>query len=472
MKRRLLTAAALLAALAVNALILAHSEPLTDTVTLSAQVKAEGFAGEKEIPVQIYYSLTKDVAPGNAHTQMIPPDGTVTEIRAAQPAETAYLRLDPGDGKGTVTFLSLTYRYHAVTYEVDPSAFLKENGASYHNVKEAVLGEDGLVVRPDGEDPYILAKAGPDDAFRAGVAKRIRTVSWIKKIIYLILIDGIFAVLFLLRHRFATLPRELIENRSLIMRLARNDFKTKFAGSVFGVIWAFIQPIVTVLVYWFVFGMLGSGPVAARTGVTYPFVLWLLAGLVPWFFFQEAMIGGTNALIEYSYLVKKVVFKISILPIVKEVSALFVHLFFVALMFVLYIAAGHFPDLYWLQVIYYSLALFLYCLAVLYSTCSIVIFFRDLTQVINIIMQVQIWMTPIMWNYDALAPRMPGWAAALLRLNPLYYIVTGYRDSMMNKVWFFQRFDSTVYFWLVTAVLFGIGTFVFKRLKVHFADIL
>ena len=109
--------------------------------------------------------------------------------------------------------------------------------------------------------------------------------------------------------------------------LAKNDFKTKYAGSYLGIVWAFIQPIVTILVYWFVF----SVGLKAGTVSDYPFVLYLVSGIVPWFFFQDALNGGTNALIEYNYLVKKVVFKISILPIVKNISALFVLVFFAAL---------------------------------------------------------------------------------------------------------------------------------------------
>jgi ABC-type polysaccharide/polyol phosphate export permease len=101
--------------------------------------------------------------------------------------------------------------------------------------------------------------------------------------------------------QFINLPIELVQNRTLIGNLAKNDFKTRFAGSYLGVIWAFVQPIVTVVVYWFVF------TVGLRQGRPsgHPFVLWLMAGLVPWFFFSEALNGGTNALIEYNYLVKK-----------------------------------------------------------------------------------------------------------------------------------------------------------------------
>ena len=77
--------------------------------------------------------------------------------------------------------------------------------------------------------------------------------------------------------------------------------KQSMRAPISGTVWAFVQPIVTICVYWFVFGLaLRSG---SDKGV--PFVLWLIAGLVPWFFLQEGLTGGTNALLEYNYLVKK-----------------------------------------------------------------------------------------------------------------------------------------------------------------------
>lgn len=270
---------------------------------------------------------------------------------------------------------------------------------------------------------------------------------------------------------FAAIPKELWHSKELIFRLSKNDFKTKFAGSYLGTIWAFIQPIVTVLVYWFVFEKgLKAGGVSTHSGISVPFVLWLVAGLVPWFFFQDALTGGANSLIEYSYLVKKVVFKISILPVVKLISALFVHLFFITFTLVLYCAYHRYPDLYTLQIIYYSFAMFVLTLGLAYLTCAIMIFFRDLSQIINIVLQVGVWMTPIMWNINTI--ELPPILIMIFKLNPMYYIVTGYRDALINKVWFWEHASTTLYFWILTALVLALGMTVFRRLKVHFADVL
>lgn len=263
----------------------------------------------------------------------------------------------------------------------------------------------------------------------------------------------------------------IYESRKLITRLSVNDFKTKFAGSYLGIIWAFVQPVVTIFVYWFVFEK-GFKPPAINNaqGVEVPYVLWLIAGMVPWFFFSDALSGGTRALLDYSYLVKKVVFQIDILPIVKVISSIFVHLFFMAFAVLLYTFYGYHPDFYTLQILYYSVCMVILVLALSYLTSSVVVFFRDLNQIINIVLQVGVWVTPVMWNMDTMdiSPVLKN----ILKLNPLYYIVQGYRDAFINKVAFWEHPELTIYFWIFTIVCLFLGNHVFKKLRMHFADVL
>lgn len=266
--------------------------------------------------------------------------------------------------------------------------------------------------------------------------------------------------------KFTTLPVELFQNRHLIWKLAKNDFKKRYAGSYMGAFWALAQPVVTVAMYYVVFDLIMDA--GGRSGGDVPYVLFLTAGLVPWFFFTEALNSGTNAMLEYTYLVKKVVFKISVLPIIKIIAATFIHVFFVCVLLVIAALYGYYPTVYTLQIFYYGACLFLFVLALCYSTCAIVVFFRDLSQIINIALQIGMWATPILWDINTLDEK---WMI-LLKLNPMVYIVNGYRSAVYEREWFFQDFFSTMYFWIVTVVLFGLGAVVFKRLKVHFADVL
>ncbi len=161
---------------------------------------------------------------------------------------------------------------------------------------------------------------------------------------------------------------EMIQNRKLIKSLAKNDFRTKFAGSYLGTIWAFVQPVITILLYWFVFDMAIGARASIRGELPLPYVLWLSAGIVPWFFFSDCISAGTSVLTEYNYLVKKVVFNIDILPVVKVFSSIFVHIFFVVFMLGLFVVYGFLPDLYVLQVVYYSFGALILALGLSYLT--------------------------------------------------------------------------------------------------------
>lgn len=257
---------------------------------------------------------------------------------------------------------------------------------------------------------------------------------------------------------------ELVNSRKLIFSLARNDFRTKYAGSYFGVLWAFVQPVCTILVFWFVFQV---GFRSTNVG-NVPYILWFICGLIPWFFFSEAWGSSTNSLQEYSFLVKKVVFNVNILPLVKIISALFVHIFFIIFMICVFAVYKITPTVYWLQTLYYCVCMIMLVISLSYVTSALLVFFKDLGQIMNIILQFGMWLTPIMWSIDIIPDNLM-W---LFKLNPMYYVVQGYRDSFIYGVPFYNNIKQTLYFWLVTGVIMLIGCLLFRKLKPHFADVL
>lgn len=267
-----------------------------------------------------------------------------------------------------------------------------------------------------------------------------------------------------------SLAKDIVKKRRLILDLSKADFRKRFVGSYFGVVWMFIQPIVTVAIYYFVFGVgFRSGdPIA---GV--PYVLWLVPGIVPWFFFSEALNTGTGCLQEYSYLVKKVVFRVEVLPIIKMLSCLIVHVIFVFIMFGLYLCFGWLPKVSWIQVIYYTFAAFMFAIALVYLTCAVQIFFKDMAQIVGICLQFGMWLTPIMWQVEQFSESsFYPVLKEVVKLNPMYYVAMGYRDSMIFGNGFWERPMLTIYFWGVTVVMLLIGLKVFKRLRPHFSDVL
>ena len=258
--------------------------------------------------------------------------------------------------------------------------------------------------------------------------------------------------------------RAIFENRKLLFALTKNDFKQRYVGNFLGIAWAFIQPTATVLIFWFVFQVgFKSQPVD-----NFPFILWLVAGMFPWFFFAEGLSAGTQSILGNAFLVKKVVFRVSLLPVIPLLSALMVHLFFVAFMYAMFLYYGYPPSPYWLQVFYYLFALFVLLLGLSWITSSVVVFFRDMGQLVTMLIQFGFWLTPIFWSIEMI-PEPYRW---IIRLNPMVYIVEGYRDSMIYHVWFWQKPGMTLYYWAVTGAIFVLGAVTFKRLRPHFADVL
>ena len=253
-------------------------------------------------------------------------------------------------------------------------------------------------------------------------------------------------------------------NWRLLFSLTKNDFKQKYLGSYLGIAWAFIQPVITVLIFWFVFQV----GFKAQPINDVPFILWLIAGMFPWFFFADAVGNSTNAVVENAYLVKKIVFRVGFLPLIKIFSALIVHLFFILFMYGLYMVYGYSFDMHWLQVFYYLGAMMVLILGISYITSAVVIFFKDMGQLVAMLLQFGFWLTPIFWFIGTIPEKYHFW----IKLNPLVYIIEGYRDSMINHIWFWEKPIMGLYFWVVALIMIWVGLSTFRKLKPHFADVL
>lgn len=258
--------------------------------------------------------------------------------------------------------------------------------------------------------------------------------------------------------------KEIFESRNLVYDLALADFKKKYTGSFFGLVWMFVMPIVNILIYYFIFQVAFKSTPPEDV----PYVLWLMPGIIPWFYINESIGAATNSLYEYNYLVKKVVFNIDILPLVKVGSCFFVHVIFVFVMLCVFLLFGQTPNVYWLQVVYFSFCATMLVTAIGYITSAIKVFFKDMGQIVEICLMVGMWLSPIMWHYSILSPMNQ----KIIKLNPVFYIVEGYRDSLIRQIPFWNNIALTIYFWAFTLILFALGIKLYKKLKPHFADVL
>lgn len=256
----------------------------------------------------------------------------------------------------------------------------------------------------------------------------------------------------------------IYKNRQILYTLVIRDFKNRYLSSFIGLPWAFIQPAVYIMVIWFAF------TIGLRVGNTlegYPYAAWLISGLIPWIFISQTMIVSCNSIIEYSYLIKKTSFPISLIPIIKIFSGLIVHaaiIIFVALLLVF----GYriYPTIYWIQIIYYIFAIIVLLTGISLFVASVNIFLKDTTHMINVLVSMLFWATPILWPYAMLTGNLK----YIALLNPFFYITEGYRYTFIQNTWFFEYKEMNLYFWTVTALIFFTGIYTFNKLKPDIGD--
>lgn len=263
---------------------------------------------------------------------------------------------------------------------------------------------------------------------------------------------------------FLSFLKDIYRSKKLILDLVKNDFKQKYLGSYFGLFWAFVQPVTMICVLWFVFEVGFKSSAVSNV----PFILWLSSGMIVWFFFSDGLNSAMNSVVANSFLVKKVVFRVSILPVVNIISALYIHVFFVFFLMFMFVLYGFSPSVYWLQLPYYTLCLIVLLLGFSWLTSSLNVFFKDISPIIGIFLQFGFWLTPIFWQIS-MVPQKYQW---IIKLNPVYYIVQGYRNSFIDNIWFWQNYAVTQYFIVSAGFVFVFGGLVFKRLRPHFADVL
>ncbi len=252
--------------------------------------------------------------------------------------------------------------------------------------------------------------------------------------------------------------------RGLIGSMAARDVKAQYVGSSLGILWTIIHPVVMISVFWFVFSI----GFKAKPMNDVPFVVWLTAGLAPWYFFSEIISGSTGLVVANAHLVKRTIFFPQILPIVKILAALVTHTVFLAVLIFLLVFQQQPFSLMFFQVFYYLACLIVLALGISWATSALNVFLRDIGQLVTVALQVGFWVTPIFWDIQMMSEKTQ-W---FLKLNPVYYIIQGYRDSFISFVPFWHHPLYTCYFWLVAGILLIAGALIFKRLKPQFSDVL
>jgi len=263
---------------------------------------------------------------------------------------------------------------------------------------------------------------------------------------------------------FSQFLRNIVRHRAMIGALALRDLQARYAGTLGGTLWAFTHPLAVVVIFYFVFavGFRAQGPSST------PFILWFVCGLVPWFFFNDTLLSSTNAVTNNAHLIKKTIFPSEILPLVHICSGLITHLVFLGILvgMLMFYQVPFLSDR--LLLVYF---IFCNCALVIslgWLLSALQVFYRDISQALTIFLNLWFWVTPIVWSADL----MPTTYRSLLAYNPMYYIVEGYRGLLIFHTAVWPGWQENFYFWCVTVGAFLLGSYVFRRLKPEFADVM
>lgn len=254
------------------------------------------------------------------------------------------------------------------------------------------------------------------------------------------------------------LLKELYAYREMIFSLVRRDLKGRYKGSVLGFLWTFLNPLLQLLVYTFVFSTV------MRNGIE-DYYLFLFVALVPWIFFSTSVSGGSKCIWAQKDMVKKIYFPREVLPIA-YVTGQFVNMLlsFLVIFFVLLVSGKGINFAAVLCLPFIMIIEYMLALGVTMLSSALTVYIRDLEYILTILVMAWQFLSPVMYAVD----RIPEDMRAVFYANPMTPIIVAYRDILYyGKV---PAMNTLIHATLVGFVLVVVGTVTFGRLKRHFAE--
>jgi len=263
---------------------------------------------------------------------------------------------------------------------------------------------------------------------------------------------------------------QLLRYRGLIHSLVARELKARYRGSVLGFFWSFVNPLLLLTVYSFVFEKILQNTMIE----TRPYAIFMFCGLLPWTWFSASLLDASGALISGGNLIKKVLFPAEVLPIVSVLSNM-VHflmgLLILAGFMVYYRHAPDWNELWWFPVIVVVQLILTLALGLLLS--ALTVHFRDIRDLLSNLLTLWFFATPIIYFYKMDSVKDFYW---MFRLNPFYHLVVSYQEILFfhpastDVATSFGHRMSLLYLAGASLIMFVVAYWVFDRLRDSFAE--
>lgn len=257
-----------------------------------------------------------------------------------------------------------------------------------------------------------------------------------------------------------------ISYRRQIIQLAKSNMIKTYRGAAFGWAWAIIKPAITIFVFWFAFsvGLRHGKPVAG-----FPFFLWLIAGFTPWFYMRDVITEGAGSIRKYKYLVQRIKYPVDTIPTFVSLSNLVVNIFLFALMVLIFIGFGYYPNIYWLQIPFYYFIMFIFFTFWSLFSGMLSAISKDFLNLVKAMVTALFWMSGIIYNADNIENHT---IRAVLMFNPVTIIANGFRNSVIYHRWFWDYPEQLRNYFIVTVVMMLLAIWAYRKLEKEIPDVL
>ncbi len=259
--------------------------------------------------------------------------------------------------------------------------------------------------------------------------------------------------------------KEQFQHVGMIFRMSRYEDKATYQSHYLGLAWQILNPAIQIGIYYLVFGV-GVNQNREISGV--PFIVWMLIGITAWFYMNTSILGASNSIHRQVGMVAKMKFPVSVLPTINIVSNLSSYFPMVAIVIGTVLGFGTLPTLYWLQYMYYffCMVVFLFAFGLLNATITVLI--RDYHIFLQSVLRLLFYVSGPIWDIQNRS--LPSWLVKILQINPIYYIIEGFRDTFLNRAWFWEKATYGLIFWGIVLILLILGSHLHMKFRAKFVD--
>lgn len=259
--------------------------------------------------------------------------------------------------------------------------------------------------------------------------------------------------------------KENLTNLYRIYCIAKYELLGDIRDSKFGIFWNFASPAIQVATYFLVFGLGMSR--GKQQGI--PYLPWVVVGFCAWWFIQPCIVQGCSAIFSKTNVISKMKFPVSILPATICAKELFNHVCMLVIAFVVLFLTGYYPNIYWFGIFYYAFCAFALVVSLAMITSVLTMLWRDIKKLVTSLMRMLLYLSPVLWS--AAFPEIPA-LNFIMKLNPVYYVVQGYRDAILFGKDIFAHPVMAIYFWVFVLTMFACGCVLMYKFKTKFIDMI